>query len=126
MSEEFTNRQIKKMICTQCPKGCALKIDIQNGLVMKVSGNQCSRGEKYARQELENPLRVLTSMVRCAGLELHMAPIRTPNPIPKAKMLEAMKIIRDFKLTKPVNCGEVIIKNILETGVDVIVTRTIK
>ena len=66
----------KELICVECPKGCSLDADIENGKVVSVSGNKCPRGEEYALSEIENPRRILTSSVLCEGLEIRMLPVR--------------------------------------------------
>lgn len=115
---------IKNMTCIQCPQGCQLKVDIENSYVIKVAGNKCPKGEAYAKQEIENPLRTLASGVLAKGLELKIVPVKTAQPIPKAKISEAMERIKKIFLTKPVSCGEVIEKNFLGLDVDLIATRT--
>jgi CxxC motif-containing protein len=114
----------KNITCIECPKGCTLSVDIENCRVVKVEGNQCPKGEKYAYAEIENPVRILTSAVSAEGLSLKMVPVRTNKPIPKSKMQEAMKEIRKITLKKPVKTGDVISANILNLGADLISTRT--
>jgi CxxC motif-containing protein len=114
----------KKITCIECPKGCQLEVDLDDGgHVIKVTGNQCPKGEVYARQELENPTRVLTTTVLAEGLNLKLVPVRTSQAIPKSKLLEAMAESRKVKLTKPVKVGATIIANLLGLGVDLVATR---
>lgn len=114
----------KIMTCIQCPKGCSLSVETENGKVISVSGNQCPKGEAYARQEIENPLRVLTSSVVTEGLDLKMVPVKTDQPIPKAKLIEAMYELKQIVLTKPVKKGDCIKKNLLGLDVNVIANRS--
>lgn len=115
---------IKKITCIECPKSCLLSVDAENCRVMKVTGNECPRGEKYAASEIENPMRVLTSAVLTKGLSLKMVPVRTNKPIPKSMLIPAMTEIKKVILTEPVATGGIIIKNLLNSGADLIVTRT--
>ena len=116
---------IKRLTCIECPKGCPLSIDIEDGRVAKVGGNECPKGEKYAVQEIENPMRILTSAVFTEGLELKMAPVRTDRPIPKAKIMEAMGEIKKIRLKSPVKSGSIIIENFLGLGVNLLSTRNV-
>lgn len=116
---------IKKMTCIECPKGCLLSIDIENCRVIKVSGNECPKGEAYAVQEIENPTRILTSAVLTEGLSLKMVPVRTDKPIPKSKLMEAMGEIKNIRLKSPVKSGSVIVENFLNLGVDLLSTRNV-
>ena len=117
---------IKKLTCIECPKGCGLEVDIENCRVVKVSGNECPKGEKYAIAEIENPVRILTTTVLSEGLSLKMVPVRTSAPIPKTRLLEAMEEIRQLKVSKPHQPGDVIINNFLGLGVNLIATRDVK
>ncbi len=116
----------KNLICIECPKGCGLSVGIENCRVVKVAGNLCPKGKEYAISEIENPARILTSTVLSEGLALKMIPVRTAAPIPKAKILEAMKGIKRIKINKPVSTGEIIVKNFLGLGVSLISTRQIE
>ena len=117
----------KNMICTACPQGCPLTIEIHaDGYVLKTEGNKCPRGASYAKQEVENPMRTLTSIVVAEGLGISMIPVRTDKPIPKSKLFEAMEEIKKLRVTKPIKRGEPIVKNLLGLNVDLVSTRTIK
>ena len=116
---------IKRLTCIDCPKGCPLSIDIENCRVVKVSGNECPKGEQYAVQEIEKPMRILTSAVLARGLELKMVPVRTDKPIPKLKIMEAMGEIKKLRLKSPAKSGSVIIENFLGLGVNLLTTRSV-
>ncbi len=117
---------IKKITCIECPQGCQLEVDIENGYVVKVTGQKCEKGESYAKQEIENPMRILTSVVLAQGLELKMVPVKTSQPIPKDKLLSAMEEIKKLRLDHPLKVGTVIEKDLLGLGVDLISTRDAK
>ena len=114
------------MICIVCPLGC--KLTITQGAVNKegyeISGNKCSRGLDYAVEEMTNPTRVLTTTVKINNAHLDRLPIRTKGSIPKSHIFKIMKVINKVEVTAPVTMGQVIIKNILGTGVDVIASRS--
>lgn len=114
---------IKKITCIECPKGCSLSVDIENCRVVKVSGNECPKGEKYAISEVENPMRILTSAVLTENLPLKMVPVRTDKPIPKAKVMQAMGDIKKIRVRKALKPGDVIKDNLLGLGVNLIATR---
>lgn len=113
----------KKLTCIECPKGCRLAVDMENSGIIKVIGNECPKGETYAVSEARNPVRVLTSTVLCKGLNLKIVSVRTDKPIPKHRILEAMEEIKKIKLDRPLSIGDVIVKNFLGLGVNLIATR---
>ncbi|MDD5383043.1 MAG: DUF1667 domain-containing protein [Candidatus Margulisbacteria bacterium] len=114
---------IRKMTCIDCPVGCQLEVEVEGGQVIKVTGNKCEKGLTYARQEVERPLRILTTTVLTSGLNVKMVPVRTNKPIPKDRLLAAMAAVRQVRLDHPVKVGETIVKDILNLDTDLIATR---
>jgi CxxC motif-containing protein len=114
----------KEIICIECPQGCVLSADIADGKLISASGNKCPKGLVYAQAEVENPQRIFTSTVLCLGLEFKMLPVRTNQPIPRAKVFEAGVEIKKIRVDRPVSVGEAVVKNFLNLGVDLIATRT--
>jgi CxxC motif-containing protein len=116
----------KKFTCIECPKGCRLSVDVEDNKVIKVSGNECPKGEKYAASETGNPVRILTSAVLCLGLSLKMVSVRTDKPIPKSGIFEAMNEIKKIRVTRPLKAGDIIVKNFLGLNVNLISTRKVE
>ncbi|NLO44961.1 MAG: DUF1667 domain-containing protein [Clostridiales bacterium] len=110
-----------ELTCIVCPIGCRLKVDEKNNYA--VTGNACKRGEVYGKNEMQNPTRVLTTTVAIDFGMHSRCPVRTDGAIPKGKLFEAMDILKKVRIKSPVKCGEVILKDILHTGIDVIATR---
>ena len=57
----------RELICIGCPMGCPMTVELDNGEVVSVKGNTCKRGDIYARKEVTNPTRIVTSTVRVTG-----------------------------------------------------------
>jgi len=113
----------KELICICCPKGCHLKVDVKAN---KVSGNGCIRGIEYGINEVTNPVRVITSTVKVKDGELAVVPVKTKNPIPKELNFKCMEEINKITMSAPVKIGDVVIANVLGTGVDIVITRNVK
>ena len=113
---------MKELICIVCPKGCHLKVDENNDY--KVTGNACERGAEYGKNELTNPMRMITSTVKIEGALHKRCPVKTSVSIPKAKMFEVVKELDNVVLKSPVKCGEVIIKNVAGTEADIISAKS--
>lgn len=118
---------IYEKVCIVCPRGCRLiiKKDESSPRGYTVEGNTCKRGEDYGIKEVTNPTRVLTSTVVLENSSLKRLPVVTKGDIPKGKMLEAMKVINKVIAYAPINEGDIIIENLLDTGVDLIAARSI-
>ncbi|WP_027340105.1 DUF1667 domain-containing protein [Halonatronum saccharophilum] len=109
--------------CISCPIGCEVSLEVENDEVLNISGNKCPRGKSYVEGEYFNPTRILPTTVRVKGGVLPLVPVKTAKPIPKALLEEAMKELAKIELEAPVKLGQVVIKDILATGVDVVATR---
>ena len=113
------------LICIGCPLGCPLTVEMEGNEVKSVSGNTCPRGDAYAKKELTNPTRIVTSTVRVAGGRLAMVSVKTESDIPKGKIFECVKALKDVEVTAPVKIGDVIVENVAGTGVNVIATKNV-
>ncbi len=114
----------REMVCVSCPMGCAITIELDdNNEVISVTGNTCPRGDKYARQECTHPERMLTSTVKVEGGRLPVVPVKSASPIPKEMLFDAMKEVNKVTLKAPVTFGDVAVKDILGTGIDIVVTN---
>jgi CxxC motif-containing protein len=110
-----------KMICINCPKGCELDVEKADDGTVSVTGNACPRGEEYGRSELVNPTRMVTGLVRVAGMRKPL-PVKTKTAIPKGKIDAVLFALHQTTVQLPVKIGDVIIQNVVETGVDVVAT----
>ncbi|MDO4555248.1 MAG: DUF1667 domain-containing protein [Lachnospiraceae bacterium] len=116
----------KTVTCIGCPLGCAVTVTFsQDGTISKITGNTCKRGEDYARKEVTNPARVVTSIVRVKGGDISMLSVKTASDIPKDKIFDCMEKLRSITVEAPVHIGDVILKDVCSTGIDVIATKEI-
>ncbi|MGX8709518.1 MAG: DUF1667 domain-containing protein [bacterium] len=114
----------KEMVCINCPVGCRLIVSAEDGKVDSVTGNLCPRGEEYARQEAVDPLRVLTSLMRIEGQERPFS-VKSSDPIPKRVLFDCVSEIFAHKAALPIHVGDIIIKNVCNTGKDIISTQEV-
>lgn len=113
------------LICIGCPLGCPLTVEMEGSEVKTVSGNTCPRGDAYARKEMTNPTRIVTSTVRVAGGRLAMVSVKTASDIPKGKIFDCVKALKDVEVKAPVKIGDVIVENVAGTGVNIIATKNV-
>ncbi|KAB3537720.1 DUF1667 domain-containing protein [Alkaliphilus pronyensis] len=116
----------QNIICIACPLGCKLEVEHKkNGIDdYIVTGNKCPRGKDYGIKEMTNPTRVLTSTVKIKNAHLCRIPVRTKGEIPKGLIFKCMKEINKVEISGPIKVGDIIIKNVLGTGIDIIATRS--
>lgn len=98
------------LTCIECPMGCALMVNMENGKVVSVEGNNCARGKMYAENEVVCPMRVVTSTVKTdKGVPVS---VKTDKPVKKAEMFNVMAKINKAVCKLPIKIGDVIIKNV--------------
>ncbi len=116
----------KELVCIVCPRGCRLTLipDETSKGGYKVIGSGCNRGVDYGIKELTNPTRVLTSTVKIKGAAMRRLPVRTKGDIPKGKVFECMELLNHIEVCAPIKVGDIIVKNILDTGVDLIASKS--
>ena len=114
----------RELTCIVCPKGCQLKVELENNKILSVEGYTCKRGLEYANTECTAPMRTLTTTAPVVGGGV--VPVKTDKPVPKELMLECMKIINTARVSPDAKIGDTVIENILDTGANVITTRNVK
>ena len=117
----------KEFTCIVCPAGCPLSVELdEDGVVLSVTSNTCRRGELYAKEELTDPRRTLTSTVKIEGRELMMLPVRTDKGIRRDAMTEAMEILKTVTVKLPVKRGDTVLENFTEDGITLIACKTVE
>lgn len=116
----------KEMNCIVCPLGCKLTVQLESGKVLSVTGNTCPRGEKYANEELTAPTRMLTSTVKITNAILPLLPVVSEKPLPKNKVLDCAIKLRNITVNTPIKQGDVIVANILNSGVNIVASRSME
>ena len=113
----------RELICIGCPMGCMMTITLESGAVIKVLGNTCQKGEAYARKEVTNPTRVVTSTMKVTGGKAPVVSVKTREDIPKNKIFDCMREINKATAKSPVRIGDILIENVAGTKVAVIATK---
>ena len=114
----------KDFTCIVCPNGCEIRVESE-GEGYRVTGEGCPRGKTYVLQEMTDPRRTIATSVRVAGGEQPLCSVRLTRPIPKARILDAVREIHALTVTAPVQMGAVLLSGILGTDSDVIATRSV-
>jgi CxxC motif-containing protein len=112
---------VKNITCIICPKGCDISVEMVDE-VYKISGNKCARGKEYALNEMTRPMRSICSTVKTIYKEFPRLPVRTDKEIDVINIFPVMKEINKVEINHPVHAGEIVVSNILNTGVNIIAT----
>lgn len=115
--------EMKKMICITCPKGCTLEVTRDGETITKVVAG-CKRGNEYAEREMRDPRRMVASTVKIANALHPLMPVYTSAPFPKPRINELLLELRQMELKAPIRVGQVIARNVLGTGIDILASRS--
>ncbi len=112
----------KELLCIQCPLGCHLSAETDAVGKIAVTGNMCKNGEAYAISECTDPRRTLTTILNVEGGTIPIA-VRTDEPVSKGRVFDCLCYLRTLRAPRGAKTGDVIVSNILDTGVSIIATR---
>lgn len=116
-------KEVRELVCISCPIGCMLHVSMdENGTVLSVEGNACKRGEIYGKKEVTAPTRTITSTIKVIGSARTLVPVRTETDVPKERIFACMAAIQKAVAEAPVAVGDVLIRDVAGTGVNVIAT----
>ena len=111
----------KELICINCPMGCRMSAEVENGRVISVTGYTCKRGERYAHDELTHPRRMVTALAPVAGRREPL-PVKTSQPIPKELVFSCLAAVEAALVQPPVQRGDVVLSRVCGTEADIIAT----
>ena len=111
-------------LCIGCPLGCRLELDESaEGEIVEVRGFACRRGKEHAVQEHTDPRRMATTTVAVEGGRWPRLPVKTTGQVPKWQVGDVCRSLAGISVKAPVRIGDVVAKDILGTGTDVVATR---
>ena len=116
----------RELTCIGCPMGCALVVELDGKEVISVKGNSCKIGENYGKKECTNPTRVVTTSVSVTGGEGEVLSVKTESDIPKKMIYDCISALKNVVVKAPIHIGDVVLENVLNTGVNIIATKDIK
>lgn len=116
--------ETKNLTCIVCPLGCSITAQMDGKKIVSITGNSCPRGESYARVELTDPRRTLTTTMRVKGGGL--VSVKSKDTLPKDGLFECMAVIDAAEVSAPIEIGDVLIKDILGLGVDIVATSRVE
>lgn len=116
--------------CSTCPSECSLTVEVAQlhggtRVAVAVQGNRCPRGRVFAGQEITCPMRILTTTVVVHDGDERLLPVRTTQAIPRELHMQAMEIVRRTSVVAPITMGDVVVRDILGTGVDLVASMDV-
>jgi len=105
--------------------GCPVRVKMEGNTIISVTGNTCNRGDIYARKEVTNPTRIVTTTIPVSGGSCQVVSVKTKIDIPKDRIFDCIRALKDISVKAPVFAGDVVLKDVAGTGVDIVTTRNV-
>ena len=115
----------KILTCIGCPLGCLITVELEDKEVVSVTGNTCNRGDAYIRKEVTTPTRIVTSTVKVVGGDAPTVSVKTKSDIPKDKIFDCIKALKEVEGVAPIAIGDVILENVVGTEVEIVATKAV-
>jgi CxxC motif-containing protein len=116
-------KNANEIICIVCPLACRVSVAADDeGHILEVKNFQCKKGKEYAVAEFRLSRRILTTTVIVEKSRHALLPVRTNSAIPREKLFDCMDHLARVRIEPPLKTGEVVVRNILDTGSDIITT----
>ena len=113
-----------ELTCIVCPNGCQLTAQ-KTGRGLVITGNKCPKGAEYGKQEMTDPRRVVTGVVRTTSSQWPCVPVKTTRAVPKKAIPGLLKELYSLQVTLPVKRGETLIGDFDMPAAEVVFTRTV-
>ncbi|MEM2282016.1 MAG: DUF1667 domain-containing protein [Candidatus Hadarchaeales archaeon] len=114
-----------EITCLLCPLACKARVSTRDGEVVEIQNIECERGKGYVSREVRDPVRDFFTTVRVRGAKIPVLPVRATGPVPKGKLMECLSELAKVEVEAPVRLGDIVVKNILGLGVDIVATRNL-
>ncbi|NLT68256.1 MAG: DUF1667 domain-containing protein [Acidobacteria bacterium] len=118
----------KEFTCVVCPNGCPIVVNIDDDetpVITHIEGSTCKKGEEWVHQEIENPMRTISSSVVVTGGDCILASVRTNRPIPLGRIMKVMEEIKQVTVIAPLAIGDVVLRNPAGCDTEIVATRSV-
>ena len=100
-----------------------ISANIEGGMVLDAEGNS-QRTEPISKEHaIEYSAMTLITVIPCRNGDLPVVSVKSTKSLPVDVIMKAIKFLSRLEIDAPIEVGEVIVKNIFNTGVDIVATR---
>ena len=118
-------KKVRRVTCIVCPIGCEIEVSAERDKIMDIRGYRCPKGRDYAFEEIHDPKRLVMTVLRVRGGDLPTVSVKTDKSVPKGLMFKIIEELSGLDLDAPIEVGQVIIEDILNTRANVVATRPV-
>ena len=108
---------MKNITCILCPNGCEINV-FEDGSII---GNLCKRGQEFAIEEINDPKRTITTTCKTIYKDVPVVAVKSDKLVKKDLVLKTVNEINKVVIDKPLQIGDVVIENVLDSGTNIII-----
>lgn len=112
------------MVCNKCEKYCILELKNDDEFA-EYFGSNCNKDISIKEIEMRSNKAILTSLVRIKGAEVKVVPVKSSKTIDKSLFMKCSRALSRINVGAPIRIGDIVCKNLLNLGVDIICTKNI-
>jgi CxxC motif-containing protein len=114
-----------EIVCVVCPTSCLVVAEWNETELLRIDRHQCKLAWDYIESEIFDPRRTVTTTLPVEGGRLPLVSVKTASPVPKDMVMDIMDDLADVVAQAPIKLGDVLVSNILDTGIDIVATRNV-
>ena len=114
----------REIACIVCPGSCILAVEYSNNDVLDVIGHKCEQGIAFAKKEMNDPERILTTTVKLSSGGL--LPVRSNAMVKKSEVKSLVRQLKSVVVVPPVEIAQVIVTDMGFNSVDIVATDAVR
>ncbi|MFL0197943.1 DUF1667 domain-containing protein [Clostridium sp. WILCCON 0269] len=115
---------VEGIICNECNKKCTINVEMDKN-DLKLANNVYTKKEYCTKLQVDNKYDIFTTVVRIKGANCNVVPVKSSKPLDKSLWVECSKVLSRIHVGAPIKTGDIVCKNVLNTKVDIICTKSI-
>jgi CxxC motif-containing protein len=84
------------------------------------------QNSKVIHADINTQEKIFTTLVRIKGAQYNVVPVKSNKPIHMSLWIDCSKALSRLYVGAPIKIGDIVCKNILNTGVDIVCTRNVE
>lgn len=114
---------MQQLTCLNCPFRCKIDVEYDEDSIFAIEGNNCERGFRFVLDSLNLPKRNLSVYVKVENSSVQKIKVTTSHPINRDLIPDLEDMLGKITLQAPVKPGDLVLANVLDSGVDIISTE---
>ena len=111
---------MQQITCLNVLYDASIDVEYDESAIYSIERNNCERGYRFAIDLLDLPNRNMFGYVKVENSTSKSVKVITTKPIPRDLIPVVEEMLSKITLNAPVEVQDLVIKNVLDTGVDIV------